>query len=87
MDRRNNEIVQKQFYSHCIYHYRFHCRVYIAYRGMGEGIAMILARLIIPRLPNSTNINIWYLFFGLFLFEEGFIIPMTWFLLKLKRII
>ena len=40
MDRRNNEIVQKQFYSHCIYHYRFHCRVYIAYRGMGEGIAV-----------------------------------------------
>lgn len=41
---------------------------------------MILARIIIPRLSDNTEINVWYLFFGLFLFEEGFLIPMLWFL-------
>lgn len=46
--------------------------------GCGEN--MILARIIIPRLSDNTEINVWYLFFGLFLFEEGFLIPMLWFL-------
>lgn len=48
---------------------------------------MILAYFIAPRFRHSDKMSVFTLTACLFLFEEGFLLSMVWYVLKLKGII